>query len=237
MARIRTTKPEFYSDPDVGRLSLEARYLYKGTWSFADDAGRIPADPRFLKASVFPFDDKIGVRKVKNLLSELVDLGKVVEYEVDGISYLYLPTFRKHQRIDKPQAPRYPPPPFPDDSENVPGTVQEHSPPYPIRSEGIRFDPGKDEVFAEKEPQREIVARLAKLCAHKNRAAVMAEAVGIVDHSRRHVDELVIEEALTFAETKFKTPPELPRAVFSTIQSFAKRRGVVLPDLPEKVTA
>jgi hypothetical protein len=118
-------KPEFYSDPELGRLSLEARYLYKGTWSFADDAGRLPADPRFLKSSIFPFDDRIGIRKVKALVDEVIAVRKIVLYEVEGVTYIYLPNFARHQKINRPQPAKYPPPPgtFTDDS----GNGDEHS--------------------------------------------------------------------------------------------------------------
>ena len=132
MPRIRSIKPEFYSDPDLGRLSLEARYLYVSLWVFADDEGRLPGDPRLIRSQTFPFDDKVTVRKVTTLLAELEDAHKIVPYEVAGIHYLLLRNFRTHQRIDKPQPSRYPSPPLSlfDDSENVPGMNGERSSPY-----------------------------------------------------------------------------------------------------------
>lgn len=134
VARIRTVKPEFYSDPQLGQLTLEARYLYKATWNFADDEGRLPADPRILKSQVFPYDDHITTERVEQLLHELVSLGKAVRYEVENVPYLFLPNFRTHQRISKPQPAKYPPPPK-ERSRKGRGTVTPIS--DPIRRESL----------------------------------------------------------------------------------------------------
>ena len=122
MPRIRSIKPEFFSDPDLGRLPLEGRYLYIGMWPFADDEGRIPADPRLLKSQVFPYDDKVTVTKVRKLVGELAATGKVYPYTVAGVDYLLLTRFKKHQRIDRAQSAKYPGP-LEEDSSNGSGTL------------------------------------------------------------------------------------------------------------------
>jgi hypothetical protein len=131
MARIRTVKPEFFSDPDLGRLSLPARHLYLATWCFADDEGRLPADARLMKSQAFPYDDSLTVRKVERLIAELVELHKAVPYTVAGIDYLLLTNFRRHQKINRPQPAKYPAPPdvFSEDSVTDPGADTEDSPP------------------------------------------------------------------------------------------------------------
>ncbi len=40
MARIRTTKPEFWSSAQIIELSRDARLLFIGMWNFCDDNGR-----------------------------------------------------------------------------------------------------------------------------------------------------------------------------------------------------
>ena len=50
MARIRTIKPEFWSDEKVGGLPLACRLLFIGLWNFADDYGVIASSPLFIKA-------------------------------------------------------------------------------------------------------------------------------------------------------------------------------------------
>ena len=52
MARIRTIKPEFWEDEDVGRLSPMARLLFIGSWSLADDEGLLTWSASFLKAKI-----------------------------------------------------------------------------------------------------------------------------------------------------------------------------------------
>ena len=39
MARIRTIKPEFWTDEKVVTLPFEARLLFIGMWNFCDDEG------------------------------------------------------------------------------------------------------------------------------------------------------------------------------------------------------
>ena len=57
MARIRSVKPELWTDSKVVGLSPLARLLWMGSWNFADDYGCMPADPTQLKLRVLPADD------------------------------------------------------------------------------------------------------------------------------------------------------------------------------------
>ncbi len=43
MARIRTTKPEFFTSEQVMNLSIFARFAFLGMWNFCDDGGNHPA--------------------------------------------------------------------------------------------------------------------------------------------------------------------------------------------------
>ncbi len=40
--------PGIWTDPDLGALSRDHRLIYIGTFSLADDEGRLKADPRLL---------------------------------------------------------------------------------------------------------------------------------------------------------------------------------------------
>lgn len=102
MARIRTIKPEFWSDASVVSLAFEHRLLFLGLWTFADDAGFIENNPRQIKINVFPTDDvdvAKGIRDLKKL--ELVEIVRL-----DGKSVVRIVNWR-HQRIDKPQPSRF----------------------------------------------------------------------------------------------------------------------------------
>jgi hypothetical protein len=104
MARIRTIKPDFWSDERIVGLSPMARLFFIGMWNFADDHGGIERSPRQLKMKVFPGDDV----EVEPLVQELLGAGMVVEYEVDGALYLNIKNFLRHQRINRPSTPRIP---------------------------------------------------------------------------------------------------------------------------------
>jgi hypothetical protein len=117
MARIRSIKPDFWTSEQVLECSPIARLLFIGIWNFADDAGRLPFSPKSIKAQVFPGDD-FSIDDIRGMLNELSANGLILIYSVDDKEYLEV-TGWHHQRIDKPQPPRYPAP-FVDNSTNAP---------------------------------------------------------------------------------------------------------------------
>lgn len=100
MARIRTTKPEFYTSEQVMNLSISARFAFQGLWTFCDDGGNHPASAKTLKAEVFPSDDLTSTQ-VQALVDEMLEQGLLVIYEAGGKQYWHV-TGWHHQRIDKP---------------------------------------------------------------------------------------------------------------------------------------
>ena len=121
MARIRTVKPEFWSDERVGECSPTARLLFIGMWNFADDHGGIERSAKQLKAQVFPYD----ATDCEPLLQELMRVGLLIEYEAGGRKYLYINGFRKHQKVEKPARPRGP---LYEDSPTPPRGLTDSSP-------------------------------------------------------------------------------------------------------------
>lgn len=94
MARIRTIKPEFFTDEDVGRLPPLERVLYVGLWTEADRRGRLLDKPVTLKVKLLPYDDcDIGA-----MLQHLHEAGFIQRYQVDGTGYICIPRFEAHQR-------------------------------------------------------------------------------------------------------------------------------------------
>lgn len=114
MARIRTVKPEFWSSEQVMACAPISRLLFIGIWNFADDCGRLADSAKSIKAQIFPGDDNINSENVRGMLDELSSNGLLLKYEVDGKAYLEI-TGWKHQKIDRPQPPKHPPP----DSSNA----------------------------------------------------------------------------------------------------------------------
>ena len=111
MPRIRTIKPEFWTDKKIIRLSKIARLFFIGLWNFADDNGVLEADPLQLKALIFPVDPDIGIEEIEKFLAELEKFELIKTYEVNGTSYIWIKNFRKHQKIDRPRKSNLPLPP------------------------------------------------------------------------------------------------------------------------------
>ena len=99
--RIRSLKPEMWQDEKIGNVSRDARLLFTGLITLADDEGRFRALPSIIVGHVFPYDED-ATRRLKLWLSELVDAGLVVLYEAGGTRYGWLPQFTQHQRINRP---------------------------------------------------------------------------------------------------------------------------------------
>lgn len=121
MARYRTVKPEFWSSEQIMECSRDARLLFIGLWNFCDDAGRHPFSPKQIKALVFPGDETLTVADIQRMLYELSKNNLIARYTVDNKEYFYV-TGWQHQKIDKPQKPKYPGP-IADLSPTVPRTV------------------------------------------------------------------------------------------------------------------
>lgn len=109
MARIRTIKPEFWTNEKVLGCSPVARLLFIGMWNFSDDTGRMQFSPKTLKAQIFPGDD-IGLDDIVRMIDELSSNGLLQIYFVENKGYLCVLGWN-HQKIDKPQKSKYPEPP------------------------------------------------------------------------------------------------------------------------------
>lgn len=112
MARIRSIKPEFWTDEKVCSLARPVRLTFLGIISaMADDEGRLKGDPRLVKAAVYPLDDDVDAATVRSHLEDLASARLIQRYRVNGEDYIQVVNWKKHQRIDKPTASRLPAPP------------------------------------------------------------------------------------------------------------------------------
>lgn len=93
MARARNIKPSFFINEDLIELEPLTRLLFIGLWCLADREGRLEDRPKRVKLSILPADDC----NVDCLLQSLHDRGFIIRYEVDGIKYIQIPNFKKHQ--------------------------------------------------------------------------------------------------------------------------------------------
>ncbi len=102
MARIRTIKPEFFLDEDLGELSALHRLAFAGIWCQADCAGRLEDRPRRLKLQVLPYDDCDFDRLLADL--EACSGRFIVRYEAGGERFIQIRNFLKHQRLSGTEA-------------------------------------------------------------------------------------------------------------------------------------
>jgi hypothetical protein len=98
MARIRSVKPEFWTDPDVVALPMAARLFFIGCWNHADDYGVLKDDPGRLKLQILPSDDVDPAELVDRLVTSGHLLRRV---DAKGTPLLVVRTFCDHQKIDK----------------------------------------------------------------------------------------------------------------------------------------
>ena len=110
--RIRSIKPEFWTSDDITELAIEDRFLFIGLWSYVDDNGVGRDEEHLIVASLFPrdmfLDPRETVARVQRGLSNLAAKGLILRYQADGKAYLEITTWKTHQRVDKPNKPRFP---------------------------------------------------------------------------------------------------------------------------------
>jgi hypothetical protein len=121
MARMRSVKPEYWTDEDIATATCrDARLLYVAMWNLADEHARLRGDPRYIKGQVFAYDDDLSPDVIDKLLDELAAIGKVVRYRVAGARYLFLPKLGAHQRLEPDKTPSRLPAPEDADPEPEP---------------------------------------------------------------------------------------------------------------------
>lgn len=97
MPRIRSIKPEFFSDEKLAPLPPITRLVFLGLISMADDAGRLIDNLKAIDAFIFPESDD----SARDSIAQLVELGRVVRYTSgSGQRLLQLVNWERHQKID-----------------------------------------------------------------------------------------------------------------------------------------
>lgn len=122
MARMRTIKPGFFANEVLCEVEPLGRILFAGLWGQADREGRLEDRPKRLKAAILPYDDA----DADDLLVTLSDRGFIQRYAVDGVRYIQVLNFKKHQNPHVKEPPSTIPAP-PPDSESTGLAPDEHS--------------------------------------------------------------------------------------------------------------
>ena len=110
MARIRSVKPATFASYTLAKLPIEARYLFIGLWTEADDEGRLIDSAKKLAGAIFPHDKKVTEVKVEQWLTLLADEGVIQRFTSGNGQYISIPAWEEHQRISHPTASSLPAP-------------------------------------------------------------------------------------------------------------------------------
>lgn len=107
MPRIRTIKPEFWTDEDVVELDYHERLLFIGLWNFADDDGFIEYKPKQIKMRIFP-GDQIDIGHAVEALTER-GMVEHFEAEIDGVIHrlLHVTNWERHQVVNRKTASKW----------------------------------------------------------------------------------------------------------------------------------
>lgn len=103
MARIRSIKPEFWTDSFMVQLPPLARLIYIALWTAADDHGLIPDEPERLAMEVMPKEDALVF---DDWFQFFEASGRIELLAVEGSTYYRIAKWEAHQRVDKPSKSR-----------------------------------------------------------------------------------------------------------------------------------
>jgi len=128
MPRIRTIKPEFWSDEKLATVSESSLLVAIGLLNLADDEGYFNANPKLIDAFIFPLrESSLNTHGAITELSSIgyIDVYKCVKNEKDiGL----IKNFANHQVISRPTASKLAPiVDFNNHSLNTHGVIMEDS--------------------------------------------------------------------------------------------------------------
>ena len=91
--RARNIKPGFFKNDLLAECDPLARILFAGLWCLADREGRLEYRAKKIKAEVLPYDNC----NIEKLIGQLTERQFITTYDVDGVFYIQINTFQKHQ--------------------------------------------------------------------------------------------------------------------------------------------
>lgn len=109
MARKRMISPTIWEDPGFNKLTRDARLLFIGMFSNADDYGYLRGDAGSLKRTVFGFDE-VDLKEVQKWKDELGKLRSLHFYSDNGEMFAHFLKWHEYQiqQKDRLQASIYP---------------------------------------------------------------------------------------------------------------------------------
>lgn len=90
---------KIWASQQVGHLSSDAKILYIGMITLADDDGRLIGNASYLRGQVFPYDEKMEIERIKDLKKEIESAGLIECYVVGDFEYIQHPKWEEYQVI------------------------------------------------------------------------------------------------------------------------------------------
>jgi hypothetical protein len=123
--RARNVKPALFKNELLGRADPLMTILFVGLWCVADREGRLEDRPLRLCAELFPYRRGVTAKKVEDMLDWLNQHNFVKRYQhADGVRYVQILNFGKHQRPHPNESPSTIPGPGPSYLNGAPSTIQ-----------------------------------------------------------------------------------------------------------------
>lgn len=95
----RILKESIKSSPQIDALSWFEEVVFYRLMVSADDYGCMDGRTVLLKNELFPTKDTVTKKAVEDAIAHLTSIGLLCKYTVNGMPYLFFPTWEKHQRI------------------------------------------------------------------------------------------------------------------------------------------
>ena len=85
----------------LSRCSMLSKLLFTWLIPNTDDLGRMEGDPAVIKGMVFPYEEKITLKQIKESLEELAQETLILWYQVENNLYIQFPSFTLYQTLRK----------------------------------------------------------------------------------------------------------------------------------------
>jgi len=100
MARARNLKPGFFVNEYLGTCDPLEALLFEGLWTLSDRFGLLENRPLRIKAQIFPYRN-LSPQEITRFVQNLSGAGFLNLYSVDGVEYIEICNFSKHQNPHK----------------------------------------------------------------------------------------------------------------------------------------
>lgn len=136
MARARNIKPSFFNNDILADVEPLGRLLFIGLWTICDYRGNLEFREKKIKASLLPYDDC----SVIDIAINLEKSGFIQSYSNDGVTYINIVNFEKHQNPHKNEKLKGSDTPSLSDCNSKPFDLKENC----IKSEKVTINPDKN---------------------------------------------------------------------------------------------